>query len=77
MDVSRLAGLDTIDISWEDYLVFGGGARTANVADDPVVRRDFPVLSESLWHAASQQLRNMVTGAGSLLPRTRCPYFSD
>jgi xanthine dehydrogenase YagS FAD-binding subunit len=77
VDVSRLAELGTIDTSREDYLVFGGGARMADVADDPVVRRDYPVLSESLWRAASQQLRNMATVAGNLLQRTRCFYFRD
>jgi xanthine dehydrogenase YagS FAD-binding subunit len=77
VDVSRLAELTTIDTSREDYLVFGGGARMADVAADPVVRRDYPVLSESLWRAASQQLRNMATVAGNLLQRTRCPYFRE
>jgi xanthine dehydrogenase YagS FAD-binding subunit len=77
VDVSRLAELNVIDTSGPDYLVFGGGARMADVAADPVVRRDYPVLSESLWRAASQQLRNMATVAGNLLQRTRCPYFRD
>ncbi|HTF11577.1 MAG TPA: xanthine dehydrogenase family protein subunit M [Asanoa sp.] len=79
VDVSRLAELTAIDTSGDtaggDHLVFGGGARMADVAADPVVRRDYPVLSESLWRAASQQLRNMATVAGNLLQRTRCPYF--
>jgi len=77
VDVSRLAELNVIDTSGPDYLVFGGGARMADVADDPVLRRDYPVLSESLWRAASQQLRNMATVAGNLLQRTRCPYFRE
>ncbi|GAA5114821.1 FAD binding domain-containing protein [Pseudonocardia adelaidensis] len=77
VDVSRLAELTTIDTSRGDHLVFGGGARMADVAADPVVRRDYPVLSESLWRAASQQLRNMATVAGNLLQRTRCPYFRE
>jgi xanthine dehydrogenase YagS FAD-binding subunit len=77
VDVSRLAEITTIDTSRADYLVFGGGARMADVAADPVVQRDYPVLSESLWRAASQQLRNMATVAGNLLQRTRCPYFRE
>jgi xanthine dehydrogenase YagS FAD-binding subunit len=77
VDISRLAELDVIDISGPDYLVFGGGARMADVAADPVLRRDYPVLSESLWLAASQQLRNMATVAGNLLQRTRCLYFRE
>jgi xanthine dehydrogenase YagS FAD-binding subunit len=77
VDVSRLTELTGIDTSGDDYLVFGGGAPMADVAADPVVRRDYPVLSESLWRAASQQLRNMATVAGNLLQRTRCPYFRE
>lgn len=77
VDVSRLAELTAIDTSGPDHLVFGGGARMADVAADPVVRRSYPVLSESLWRAASQQLRNMATVAGNLLQRTRCPYFRE
>jgi xanthine dehydrogenase YagS FAD-binding subunit len=66
VDVSRLAEFTTIDTSGGDHFVFGGGARMSDVAVDPVVRRDYPVVSESLWRA-SQQLRNMATVAGNLL----------
>ena len=75
VDVSRLAELDYIDTSGTTELVFGAGARMADVADDPVLRRDYPALSESLWRAASAQLRNMATVGGNLLQRTRCTYF--
>ena len=47
------------------------------VADHPVVRRDYRVVSESLWLAASQQLRNMAFVGGNVLQRTRCAYFRD
>jgi xanthine dehydrogenase YagS FAD-binding subunit len=75
VDVSRIAELEYIDTSGTAELVFGAGARMADVAADPVVRRDYPALSESLWRAASQQLRNMATVGGNLLQRTRCAYF--
>ncbi|MGP4016057.1 FAD binding domain-containing protein [Saccharopolyspora sp. 5N708] len=74
IDVHRLVELDTIDPS-ERELVFGAGARMADVADHPAIRTDYPALSESLWRAASQQLRNMATVGGNLLQRTRCAYF--
>ncbi|MDG4798108.1 xanthine dehydrogenase family protein subunit M [Micromonospora sp. WMMD1082] len=77
VDVSRLAELGAIDTSGPDHLVFGGGARMADIAADPVVRGDYPALSESLWLAASQQLRNMGTAGGNLLQRTRCAYFRE
>lgn len=74
VDVHRLPELTTIETG-PDELVFGAGARMADVADHPVVRAEYPALSESLWRAASQQLRNMATVGGNLLQRTRCGYF--
>jgi xanthine dehydrogenase YagS FAD-binding subunit len=74
IDVHRLAELNTIHVG-ERELVFGSGARMADVADHPAVKAGYPVLSESLWRAASQQLRNMATLGGNLLQRTRCAYF--
>lgn len=77
LDINRIPGLNEIDTRPPDELVFGALARMSDVADDPVVRRDYPVLSESLWRAASQQLRNMASLGGNLLQRTRCAYFRD
>ncbi len=56
----------------------GALARMSDVAADPRLIRDYPALSESLWRAASQQLRNMASlGGGNLLQRTRCAYFQE
>ena len=55
--------------------MFGALAPMSDVAADPRLVRDYPALSESLWRAASQQLRNMATFGGNLLQRTRCAYF--
>jgi xanthine dehydrogenase YagS FAD-binding subunit len=74
IDVGRLAELNTIDVG-ERELVFGSGARMADVADHPAIKAGYPGLSESLWRAASPQLRNMATVGGNLLQRTRCVYF--
>jgi xanthine dehydrogenase YagS FAD-binding subunit len=41
------------------------------------LRRDYPVIAESLNLAASAQLRNMATLGGNELQRTRCPYYRD
>lgn len=75
VDVSRIAELNYIDTSRDDFIVLGAGARMADVSADPVISRDYPVLSEALWRSASQQLRNMATIGGVLLQRTRCSYF--
>lgn len=76
VDVSDLDGTDRIDASG-DVLRFGAGARMADIADDETIREEYPLLSESLWRAASQQLRNMASVGGNLLQRTRCPYFRN
>ncbi|HEX2939434.1 MAG TPA: xanthine dehydrogenase family protein subunit M [Rhodopila sp.] len=70
------AGLDTIRADL-DGLHLGAMARMADVADHPDVRRDYPVIAQSLQLAASPQLRNMATLAGNVLQRTRCHYFRD
>jgi xanthine dehydrogenase YagS FAD-binding subunit len=61
----------------EDGLWLGGAVRMAQAAADDDVRRDFPVIADTLWQAASPQLRNMATLAGNVLQRTRCNYFRD
>jgi xanthine dehydrogenase YagS FAD-binding subunit len=74
VDVNGLAGLSTIDTSG-DELVFGALARMSDVSADTRLIEEFPALSEALWKAASQQLRNMASVGGNLLQRTRCAYF--
>ncbi|RWI50289.1 MAG: xanthine dehydrogenase family protein subunit M [Mesorhizobium sp.] len=46
-------------------------------AEHPDVMRDYPVMSESLWMGASQQIRNMGRLGGNVLQRTRCSYYRD
>lgn len=75
VDVSRISELTRVDTDGPDELVIGAGARMCDVAEDPVLLRDYPALAESLAKAASQQLRTMATVGGNLLQRTRCAYF--
>jgi xanthine dehydrogenase YagS FAD-binding subunit len=74
IDVTRLEGLDGIETDGAE-LVFGALTRMSDVAAHPQIVTEYPAISESLWRAASQQLRNMATLAGNLLQRTRCAYF--
>lgn len=76
IDIAALEGADRIDTNG-DRLFFGANALMADVAEHPVVLRDYPVLAQSLSKAASQQLRNMATVGGNLMQRTRCLYFRN
>jgi xanthine dehydrogenase YagS FAD-binding subunit len=55
----------------------GALVRMADAAESPIVRRDCPMIAQSLKLAASQQIRNMASLGGNVLQRTRCPYFRD
>jgi xanthine dehydrogenase YagS FAD-binding subunit len=58
-------------------LWIGAGVRNSDLAADPRVRAEFPVLAQAVLAGASGQLRNMATVGGNLLQRTRCLYFQD
>ena len=58
-------------------LRIGSLVTMAQLHADASVVRDYPMLTESLWQAASQQLRNMARLGGNVLQRTRCSYFRD
>lgn len=78
IDITRLGSplLRAIEATPQG-LTIGALATMRQVADHPAVRRDYPVVAESLWLAASQQIRNMARVGGNVLQRTRCAYFRD
>src|SRR6195256_2355400 len=75
VDINSLSELEAFDPSGSSELVFGALARMSDVAADLRLIRDYPALSESLWQAASQQLRNMASLGGDLLQRTPCASY--
>lgn len=75
-DITRLAGMDAIVVT-ADVIRIGALAKMAKVADHAGIRHAAPAISESLWRAASAQLRNMASIGGNLMQRTRCTYFRD
>ncbi len=76
VDITAIAELRGHRVT-ADSLRFGALARMADVADDAALRHACPALSESLWMAASPQLRNVARLGGNVLQRTRCAYFRD
>ena len=78
IDINALekAGLGRIEAQ-RDGLRLGALVRMGDAADHPAIKRDFPLISQSLQQAASPQLRNMASLGGNVLQRTRCTYFRD
>ncbi|HEY0556468.1 MAG TPA: xanthine dehydrogenase family protein subunit M [Thermoanaerobaculia bacterium] len=78
----RLVDINALPLAKIDSLPGGGvriGAmvRNSDLANDPTIRKRYPVLSEALLSGASPQLRNMASVGGNLMQRTRCYYFRD
>ncbi|MEO5591215.1 MAG: xanthine dehydrogenase family protein subunit M [Chitinophagaceae bacterium] len=58
-------------------LRIGALATNTEVAEHPLVKKNFPLLALAINAGASPQLRNMATVGGNMMQRTRCPYFFD
>lgn len=59
------------------YIRIGGLALNSAVADNDLIIKKLPLLSQALKAGASPQLRNMATVGGNMMQRTRCTYFYD
>jgi xanthine dehydrogenase YagS FAD-binding subunit len=77
IDINGLWARHAYIVTDDAGLRLGALARMADVADHPAVKRDYPVIAETLAVAGSPQLRNMATLGGNVLQRTRCTYFRD
>lgn len=76
VDVSQAVSA-TIEQTDAGHVRIGAGVRNSVLAADPLIRLEYPALSQALLAGASGQLRNMATVGGNLLQRTRCLYFQD
>ena len=75
IDINRLP-LTGIDVG-NGHIRIGALCRMAEVADDPRIQTQCPVVAQALSASASPQVRNMASIGGNLLQRTRCLYFRD
>jgi xanthine dehydrogenase YagS FAD-binding subunit len=75
VDITRL-NLSQIK-SEKGGLSIGALAKNTDTANHPLVRQNYPLLTQAILSGASAQLRNMATNGGNLMQRTRCQYFYD
>ena len=76
VDINHLPLADVTQVEGGGLSV-GAMVRNSDLANDPLVRAQYPLLSQALLSGASPQLRNMATTGGNVLQRTRCYYFMD
>lgn len=55
----------------------GALALNSAVAENDLIKKQLPLLSQALNAGASAQIRNMATVGGNMMQRTRCTYFYD
>jgi xanthine dehydrogenase YagS FAD-binding subunit len=77
IDINPLARQWSAIAVEDGRLRLGAMAHMSDVAANPAIQRDYPLIADSLKLAASPQLRNMATLGGNVLQRTRCSYFRD
>jgi xanthine dehydrogenase YagS FAD-binding subunit len=75
VDVNHI-GLDHVE-AFNGGVRIGASVKNSDLANDPLIVLNYPLLSQALLNGASAQLRNMATTAGNLMQRTRCYYFMD
>lgn len=75
VDVSRLSLTQIKSVA--GGISIGALAKNTDTANHPLIRRDYPLLSQAILAGASAQIRNMATNGGNLMQRTRCTYFYD
>jgi xanthine dehydrogenase YagS FAD-binding subunit len=80
VDITRLnlTQIETVaDGAGRGNLSIGALAKNTDTANHPLVRQNYPLLTQAILAGASGQIRNMATNGGNLNQRTRCPYFYD
>ncbi len=76
VDISRLT-LSVVKTIPGDRVSIGALARNTDTANHPLIRQNYPLLTQAILAGASPQIRNMATNGGNLMQRTRCAYFYD
>lgn len=78
VDVTRLKLSEIKETSGDrGGISIGALATNTDTANHPLIRQNYPLLTQAIVAGASAQLRNMATNGGNLLQRTRCQYFYD
>ena len=75
IDITNLP-LKTIE-QQKGFIRIGALALNSDVAENDLINKKLPLLTQALKAGASPQLRNMATIGGNMMQRTRCAYFYD
>lgn len=77
IDIRGIAELDGLEVTSEGSLRVGAGVSLSRLIRHPLVRSQWPVLSEAAATISTPILQNMGTVGGNLLLDTRCNYYDQ
>jgi xanthine dehydrogenase YagS FAD-binding subunit len=75
VNLKGIRGLDRIQGSAKAGLTIGALVTLNQLEENPIVKANFPGLSEAAHSIATPQIRNLGTVGGNLCQRPRCWYF--
>jgi xanthine dehydrogenase YagS FAD-binding subunit len=76
VDLKSIPGLSAIKTD-KNHVSIGTMTPVADLAEDPIIKENYPGLVEAALSLASPQLRNVGTVGGNLCQRPRCWYYRD
>src|SRR5438046_1729440 len=77
ISVMRLSELNKIDGDGKGGLRIGASVLLTDICENPVIKRDYPVIASAARTISTPILRNMGTIGGNLLLDTRCNYYDQ
>ena len=77
INLKSIPGLNIIEYTDGAGLKIGALTTISEIAEHPVIMKEFTVLSEAAKEVASPQLRNVGTIGGNVCQRPRCWYYRE
>jgi 4-hydroxybenzoyl-CoA reductase subunit beta len=77
ISVMRLPELNQITGEGPAGVVIGASMTLTDIVENPIIKRDYPVIASAARTISTPILRNMGTIGGNLLLDTRCNYYDQ
>jgi 4-hydroxybenzoyl-CoA reductase subunit beta len=77
ISVMRLPELNQISGDGKSGSVIGASMTLTDIVNNPIIKRDYPVIAHAARTISTPILRNMGTIGGNLLLDTRCNYYDQ
>jgi 4-hydroxybenzoyl-CoA reductase subunit beta len=77
ISVMRLPELNQVSGEGPSGAVIGASMTLTDVIENPIIKRDYPVIASAARTISTPILRNMGTIGGNLLLDTRCNYYDQ